>query len=322
MNEDMATHLHGVLNIHKPASWTSHDVVLFLRRRLGIQKIGHAGTLDPSATGVLPMLLGKGTKIADRLLEWEKEYSATLRLGQSTDTQDATGTVIYEASADLLSEKQIRTAFGEFSGKIQQVPPMYSAVKVHGQPLYKAARRGETVTRSARFVTIYSMDIQAIRGNDVDFRVVCSKGTYIRTLCEDIGKSLQVGGHLLRLERSRVGPLHVQDAVNVEACGEGALSPAFHRAFLTIDQALDRLPFVTVKSEYVKKVLNGAPIHWSALEIAVSNEWESITEGQSLRIRDPQGHLLALGTVTKAQPSITEGNSGISIENVLVEQYR
>ena len=314
--------LHGVLNINKPAGWTSHDVVLHLRRVLGIRKIGHAGTLDPAATGVLPILLGKGTKIADHLLTWKKQYAAVLRLGQSTDTQDATGTIIQEASTDLLSDDQIQSALEEFRGEIQQIPPMYSAVKINGQPLYKSARRGETVERSARPVTIYQLEALAIRGRDVDLRVVCSKGTYIRTLCVDIGSRLQVGGHLLSLERSGVGPFHVRDSLSLEEVRDSRQLP-FGKggAFLTLDEALNLFPAVTVKSEYVTKVINGAPIPCGAIENSLSDD--VFTGGyyhSYIRIRGPQGELLALGRPHGPAGRPMDGKMTMSIENVLVEK--
>lgn len=314
--------LHGVLNINKPAGWTSHDVVLRLRQVLGIRKVGHAGTLDPAATGVLPILLGKGTKIADHLLTWKKEYAAVLRLGQSTDTQDATGTIIQEASTDNLSEGQIRSVIGEFRGEIQQVPPMYSAVKINGQPLYKSARRGETVERSSRPVTIYQLEVLAIRGRDVDLRVVCSKGTYIRTLCVDIGNRLHVGGHLLSLDRSGVGPFHVRNALNLqEVRNIQQLTLRTGSAFLTLDEALNLFPAVSVKSEYVPKVMNGAPIPCSAIEQSLSDD---VFTGESyhsyIRIRGPQGQLLALGRKSGHGRSLEDAKMTMSIENVLVEK--
>ena len=314
------SHLHGILNVRKPAGWTSHDVVLRLRRILHIRKVGHAGTLDPAATGVLPVLLGKGTKIADHLLSWEKEYIAVLRLGQSTDTQDATGTVIQETPTEALSEDQIQSTVEEFRGDIQQTPPMYSAVKVNGQPLYKAARRGETIPRSSRPVTIYQLEVLAIRGRDVDLRVICSKGTYIRTLCSDIGDRLQVGGHLHWLERRRVGPLHVQDAIDIEDLTEESFSSEMSRVFRTIDEALTSMPVVMVNPEHVKKVINGAPIPWREVSMGQGDQDVQIGEGQYVRIRGPQGQLLAIGTFSASALSATgDKMRRLCVENVCFE---
>jgi tRNA pseudouridine55 synthase len=170
----------GVLIVRKEAGWTSHDVVAKIRQLLGGVKVGHAGTLDPAATGVLPVLIGKGTRIAEYLVEWDKEYRAVLRLGETTDTQDATGTILARQATDGVTAAAIHEAAGRFRGAIEQVPPMYSAVKVAGVPLYKSARAGKTVVREARTIVIHKLDILAIDGRDVTLHVVCSKGTYVR----------------------------------------------------------------------------------------------------------------------------------------------
>ncbi|WP_447969159.1 tRNA pseudouridine(55) synthase TruB [Nitrospira sp. M1] len=316
-------HVHGILNVRKPVGWTSHDVVLRLRRVFGIQKIGHAGTLDPAATGVLPVLLGKGTKVANHLLEWEKEYVAVLRLGQATDTQDATGRIIQESSLAGLSEDQIRSVVNEFEGDIQQIPPMYSAVKIKGQPLYRAARRGEIVERRPRPVTIYRLETLAVKGCDVHVRVQCSKGTYIRTLCADIGDRLHVGGHLLWLERSRVGPFCVQDALDVDELTENFLAPEMRRSFLTIDEALPQLPVVVVKTEDMKKVMNGVPIPWGDVCVSQSQagDMNQMREGQRIRMRDQQGRLLAIG-ITGSSARSTGGHEGtnVRVETMCIER--
>ena len=288
---------------------------LRLRRLLGIRKIGHAGTLDPAAKGVLPVLLGKGTKIANYLLEWDKEYAAVLRLGQSTDTQDASGAVVQEIATDALCEEDIRSVVKEFQGEIQQIPPMYSAVKLNGQPLYKAARRGETLKRTPRRVLIYRIETLAVRERDVDLRVHCSKGTYIRTLCADIGERLHVGGHLLCLERSRVGPFHVQDALDLEDVTDVGLSSASSRSFLTIDGALSQLPVLVVKPEHVKKVVNGVPIPWQDVSTIQNDRVPHWTNGQRVRIRDRQGQLLAIGIISPSSQS----TGGQELKDVRVE---
>ena len=191
----------GVLIIKKEAGWTSHDVVAKIRHLLGGVKVGHAGTLDPAATGVLPVLIGRGTRIAEYLVEWDKEYRAVLRLGETTDTQDATGTVLARHTTDSVTPEAIHEVVGRFHGPIEQVPPMYSAVKVGGVPLYKSARAGKTIARDARTIVIHTLEVEAIHERDVTLRIVCSKGTYVRTLCADIGEALGVGGHMLALEQ-------------------------------------------------------------------------------------------------------------------------
>jgi len=206
----------GVLTIKKEAGWTSHDVVAKVRHLLGGVKVGHAGTLDPAAMGVLPLLIGRGTRIAEYLVEWDKEYRAVLRLGETTDTQDATGTVLARYTTDSVTPEAIHEAVGRFHGPIEQVPPMYSAVKVAGVPLYKSARAGKTIAREARTIVIHTLEVLAIQGRDVTLRIVCSKGTYVRTLCADIGDALGVGGHMLALERRRVGPLMIEQALTID----------------------------------------------------------------------------------------------------------
>ncbi len=284
---------HGVLIVNKPDGWTSHDVVQRVRTVLGIQKVGHAGTLDPHATGVLPVLIGKGTKIAQYLLDWDKEYSAVLQLGQKTDTQDAWGTVLEERSCESLSEDDVRSVFTIFQGEIEQVPPMYSAVKVGGQPLYKKARKGQTVERQAKTVVIHDLQIQRIAIPEVSFRVTCSKGTYVRTLCDDIGARLGVGGHLKWLQRRRVGPLRIEQAIGMESLqdvsqGEGA--------WWSLDRALEIFPAVEVNNDDARKVLHGNAIPWNRVEwVGEKPGLPSAGEGMRVRVKNTEGSLLALG---------------------------
>ncbi|MDR4494746.1 MAG: tRNA pseudouridine(55) synthase TruB [Nitrospirales bacterium] len=304
----------GILNIHKPDGWTSHDVVKRVRSILGIPKVGHAGTLDPHATGVLPILVGKGTRIAQHLIQWDKEYSAVLRLGQATDTQDAWGTVLKETSTDGLTPDLVCDALMEFQGVIQQVPPMFSAVKVGGQPLYKKARKGECVERTPKTVTIHKIEILKALLPVVSFTVACSKGTYIRTLCADIGEVLEVGGHLESLQRTRVGPLHIGEAINVESLEKVKTLQEVESAFWGLDQALLHFPIVEVQGDDVRKVLHGNAIPWvRVLEASVSGQNEH-TEGVPVRVKDQRGRLLALGL----GPVSVSGDRYLKIETVLL----
>ena len=283
---------HGVLNVAKPAGWTSHDVVAKLRRLLQVRKAGHAGTLDPEATGVLPVLLGKGTRLSEFLLHWDKEYEAVMRLGQETTTQDATGTVVRDCSVQGLRPETVPAAVAQFHGEQRQVPPMYSAVKVGGQPLYKAARAGKTLERRARPITIYRIEVRAMALPFVTLRVCCSKGTYIRTLCADIGRVLGVGGHLSRLTRIRVGPLHLDRAwllCDIVRGDDLFESPG---AFLGLDEALAHFPAVVVDPAVVGKVLNGASVSDAA--VWSEEDRENLTE-TLIRVKDDVGRLLALG---------------------------
>jgi tRNA pseudouridine55 synthase len=283
---------HGVLNVSKPAGWTSHDVVAKIRRLLQVRKVGHAGTLDPEATGVLPVLLGQGTRLSAFLVHWDKEYEAVLRLGQETTTQDATGEIMRDCSIQGLRPETIHAAVAQFQGEQQQVPPMYSAVKMGGQPLYKAARAGKTLDRQARPITIYHIEVRAMALPYVTLWVHCSKGTYIRTLCADIGQVLGVGGHLSQLTRVRVGPLPLDRAWPLGEIGRGDDLVKNTGAFLDLDEALAHLPAVIVDPAMVGKVLNGAPVSGTA--IWSEDGRESSTE-TLIRVKDDMGRLLALG---------------------------
>ena len=196
--------MDGVLNIRKEKGYTSFDVVAKLRGILHMKKIGHTGTLDPEAEGVLPVVLGKATKLVDLLTEKQKTYEALLHLGLETDTQDMTGTVLEEKPVEVTKE-EVRTVIRSFLGEQQQIPPMYSALKVDGKKLYELAREGKTVERKPRAVQFYEIEIKKIELPYVRFSVTCSKGTYIRTLCHDIGQKLGCGGCMEELLRSRVG---------------------------------------------------------------------------------------------------------------------
>ena len=286
----------GILNVNKAKGWTSHDVVAKLRGLLGGLKVGHAGTLDPAATGVLPVLVGRGTRIAEYLMDWDKEYHAVLRLGETTDTQDATGVVLTRSSTDSLTESAIRATIQQFQGKLTQVPPMYSAVKVGGVPLYKVARAGRTVQRGPREVVVHEIEVLGIVGRDVSLRVVCSKGTYVRTLCADIGETLGVGGHLMALERKRVGPLTVEHALSVEAIGSRFLVGRLGEDVMSLDAALESLLALVLDQATSARVLHGVQVPFGALK------WDERTAGMAsgrpIRLKDPSGRLLALGMMS------------------------
>ncbi|MBA5869082.1 MAG: tRNA pseudouridine(55) synthase TruB [Nitrospira sp. CR2.1] len=311
----------GVLNVHKETGWTSHDVVARIRGKLSGVKLGHAGTLDPAATGVLPLLLGRGTRIAEYLLEWDKTYLAELRLGETTDTQDATGTVLRRLPVDSLSEARIREVVAGFEGRIQQIPPMYSAVKVGGVPLYKSARAGKDVARQAREVTVHRLEIVSMHLPHAMLRVTCSKGTYIRTLCADIGERLGTGGHMGTLVRERVGPLMLGQALTVGEVELRLAQGTLAAALLTLDDALVGLPMCTVGAGTARRVVHGMPIPGSDVL-----GWEGVPtafpEGASraIRIKDEGGRLLAIGTMP-AGVRIQGGNLGelpIAVSKVLV----
>jgi len=206
----------GVLLVDKAAGMTSHDVVALVRRRLQIQKVGHCGTLDPLATGLLLLTLGRGTKIQDLLMAEDKEYSGTMMLGAKTSTQDKDGEVFERREVPPLEEKTIRAAFEKFRGDFYQTPPMVSAIKQAGVPLYKLARQGKTVEREPRLVHIYRYSIDRVTLPEIDFTVVCSKGFYVRTYAHDIGAELGCGAHLYSLRRVKSGRFDVASAISVD----------------------------------------------------------------------------------------------------------
>jgi tRNA pseudouridine55 synthase len=245
----------GLVIVDKPPGMTSHDVVARIRRLAGTRRVGHAGTLDPMATGVLVVGVAKATRLLGHLALSEKEYSATIRLGQATDTDDAEGQVIAETPADGIGRDAIEAAAAALTGEIQQIPPGYSAVKVAGQRAYRLARQGAAPELAARAVTVREFTVHAVRGSggllDVDASVTCSSGTYIRALARDLGAALGVGGHLTALRRTRVGPYRVADAHTLDQ-----LAAAFTMTGLA-DAAAAAFRPVHLSEEQARRVAHG-----------------------------------------------------------------
>jgi tRNA pseudouridine55 synthase len=262
------TELEGILAVWKPAGWTSHDVVAKVRRLARMRRIGHAGTLDPQVTGVLPLCLGRATRAIEYLQELPKAYEAVMRLGVATDTEDMTGTVVETADASHVTESMVREALARFIGEIEQVPPMYSAVKVGGRKLYELAREGKTVEREPRNVTIHSLELKfaELGGPEprIGFGAVCSKGTYIRTLCVDIGRALGVPAAMESLVRTRSAGLGESDCLTLERIGELAASGGLAGALLPVDRALDRYPRVDVGAAAAARAAQGQRIRLPA----------------------------------------------------------
>lgn len=212
--------IDGVLLLDKPKGCTSHDMVDFLRRRFGLRKVGHCGTLDPLATGLLVLVLGKATRIQDLLMAEDKRYRGVMHLGQATDTQDADGQILEEHPVPPLSLEQLEAVFAKFSGEFLQVPPMVSAIKHHGKPLYKLAREGKVVDRPPRQVQVYSYRILEWKSPFLGFEIFCRKGFYVRTYCHDIGLTLGCGAHLAELRRLQSGNFSVERALSFPALQE------------------------------------------------------------------------------------------------------
>ncbi|MDR1890743.1 MAG: tRNA pseudouridine(55) synthase TruB [Puniceicoccales bacterium] len=210
------SNLDGVLLVDKPRGITSHDVIAKLRYLLGIKKIGHAGTLDPMATGLLIILIGRTTKISQYLVDLSKGYDGTMTLGVATDSHDMDGVILETNEVKDITMEGLKILANEFLGDQYQMPPMFSAKKVNGQKLYELARKGKTIDRNPQFIHVDTFEIKNLRGNEVDFFVHCSKGTYVRTLANDFGKCLKCGAHLSRLCRTAIGDFSVDDALTLE----------------------------------------------------------------------------------------------------------
>jgi tRNA pseudouridine55 synthase len=303
--------IHGFLNIDKPAGMTSHDVVAKLRRLAGQKRVGHGGTLDPAATGVLPIALGEATRLLEYLVEGRKAYRAEVRLGISTTTDDAEGTIVEERVVPALDQNAIQRALQPFTGTIQQVPPMYSAIQIGGQRMYDLARRGETIDLPSRTVEIDAIEIASWQNPILTIDVRCGKGTYIRSLARDLGAALGCGAHLAALRRTAVGPLRIEDAMPLEALledearrqgdtrqGEGEtgrtgdtsnvfparISPSrvsLSHILLPPATAVADWPHINVDDAATRRIRNGLPI-------------DAAINGDHARAHNADGALLAL----------------------------
>ncbi len=247
---------NGILVIDKPADWTSHDVVAKLRGLLHEKRIGHAGTLDPMATGVLPVFVGRATRAVEFAAEREKEYIAGLRLGVVTDTQDSTGTTL-ESHPVSVTRKEVEAILPQFQGEIAQIPPMYSAIKRNGKKLYELARRGVEVERQPRPITIYELELlEQVSATEFTLRVLCSKGTYVRTLCHDIGAALGCGGTLFSLRRTQSAGFGLQESVTLETVAATEQTDAL---LLPVDSYFSSYPDLVLEDVLLeKKLRNGA----------------------------------------------------------------
>ena len=279
---------NGVLVIDKPRDWTSHDVVAKVRHLLHERRVGHGGTLDPMATGVLPVFVGRATRAVEFAMEGEKEYVAGLRLGVVTDTQDVTGTILAECTVRDMHQDLLQV-LDRFRGEILQVPPMYSAIKVKGQKLYELARRGVEVERKPRPVTIHSLELVEMESQrDFVLRVRCSKGTYVRTLCHDIGQALGCGGTMYALRRTRAGGFGEGEAVTLEALAQAVEAGEGERLLLPVDSCFAQLPALTVDDRARDRIRNGAAFSWDA----APGQW---------RVYGPDGEFLMVGTIQDGQ---------------------
>lgn len=255
--------MNGIILIDKPQGWTSHDVVGKLRGILHERRIGHSGTLDPLATGLLVVFIGRATRAVEFAEADRKEYVAGLRLGMNTDTQDITGRIISKET-DIPDEPEVRIAIERFRGELEQIPPMYSAVKIGGKKLYELARKGESIERKPRHITIFGLEITGRSDNDYILDVVCSKGTYIRTLCHDIGAALGCGGCMSSLRRTKSGVFSVDNAYTIAEIQEAADRGEEEKLLLPIDTLFAGYPKLSVDADSEKKLKNGCIINTSS----------------------------------------------------------
>jgi tRNA pseudouridine55 synthase len=293
--------MHGFLIIDKPAGITSHDIVRKIRRKLGIRRVGHGGTLDPMATGIVPVAVGDATRLLEFFSDSDKGYSATMRLGVTTDSQDAEGEVIATADWQGLRLQDVESAICEMSGDILQVPPMFSALKRNGVPLYKLARQGVEVERKARPVTIRSIAMTGCALPEVSFDVVCSKGTYVRTLAFDIGQKLGCGAHLTALRRFQHGPYQLSNAVSLEAF-EAAEDAEAAAMLIPLIDVMGELPLVKLNKDAVTRLLNGVPPQQGETELNVG-----CCEGDMVRLTDGE-RLLAIAAFAPSQEKEKRGD--------------
>lgn len=281
--------IHGVINIQKEKGYTSHDVVAKLRGIVGQKKIGHTGTLDPDATGVLPVCFGKATKLCDMLTDKNKTYETVLLLGKVTDTQDLSGTVLEEHETNSYTEEEVRKAILSFEGEYRQIPPMYSALKVNGKKLYELAREGIEVERKARLVNIFEIQILEIQLPRIRMKVSCSKGTYIRTLCHDIGAKLGCGACMEELIRTKVSRFTIEDSVTLSEVQQLKEEGRLAEILVPIDEMFSELEAVTLQESFLPLVYNGNVFFPKHLKKHVV-----LADGKKVRVYDNKGRFLAI----------------------------
>ncbi len=278
--------INGILNIYKEKGYTSHDVVARLRGIVGQKKIGHTGTLDPDAEGVLPVCLGRATKVCDLLTDKDKTYRAVLLLGRSTDTQDVSGTVLKERDPSGLDEDVVRTCVQSFTGDYDQIPPMYSALKVGGKKLYELAREGKTVERKSRRVMIYDIRIYKTDLPRIWMEVDCSKGTYIRTLCHDIGEKLGTGGCMESLIRTRTGEFELRDSRKLDEVETIVREGRLPEILLPTDHVFLNCRALTVKKNAESAACNGNPLRENQVTLrALPADSKESLPGENCRYR-------------------------------------
>lgn len=284
--------MNGIINFNKPIGITSCKAINLVKKVLKSKKAGHTGTLDPNANGVLPICLGKATQVVQFIIHLPKTYIGKMRLGITTDTQDADGKIIAEFSNFKLNRKDIEEIFPKYTGSIEQIPPMYSAARVNGQRLYTLARKGISIKRNPKKVFIYYLKLLDFKDDLVTFEAKTSAGTYIRALCDDMGKDLGCGAYLAELTRTRVGGLKIEDSITLEGLNESSLGNGFKNKVCSIDEVLSFLPYIEVKGEKENYVLKEKAIMKESIK-GISRE---ISGGEYCRVHSSSGKLLGIAS--------------------------
>lgn len=279
-----------IISLNKPKDITSQAAVTKVKRILKVKKAGHTGTLDPMATGLLMICVNKATRLASYFTDLDKDYRAVMKLGESTDTQDAQGKLTASSDRVDFSESAIMDVLKAFEGRILQQPPMFSALKHKGKALYKYARKGIEIERKPREITIYSIELLKINIPHVEFRVRCSKGTYIRTLCYDIGQKLGTEAHLCELKRTAIGSFNLNESLSPDELRSAAEMAELNKGIYTLNEALYWMPEFRIREEQIKAVIHGNSVTLKDSEL--SEEYE---KGTGIRITSPDGDLLAIG---------------------------
>ncbi len=285
--------MNGIINVLKPPGMTSHDVVSYLRKVLNMKKIGHTGTLDPEAAGVLPVCVGKATKAVQYLTDKQKSYRANIKFGTVTDTYDSYGQVIKENESAAVDRKALEDTLKSFTGTISQKPPVYSAVKIKGRKLYQYALEGKEVQIAERTVEIYELKlVEMISENEAIIDVLCSKGTYIRSLCYDIGEALGCGAHMSQLIRLGSSPFSIEDSHTLEEIKAAAEENRISDILISVEILFKHYNSITIKASALKSVTNGNPL----FEQGVLNGFEGLSENEDIRIYG-EDYFIGTGTV-------------------------
>lgn len=289
--------MKGILLINKPSQMTSHDVVNIVRRKLNMKRIGHTGTLDPMVTGVLPICIGKATRVSEYIMEQGKKYRCVMAFGKSTSTYDSYGEDLAYSDITDFTKDEILEAFRHFTGKIEQIPPIYSAVKINGKKLYDYARNGKDIEIPSRMVNIYSLDLISIHGEEVQFDVHCSKGTYIRTLVNDMGIYLGTLAYMKDLVRTQVGNFNLADCISIDDFKESSLENISSR-LINIEDSLYNLAKLNIDSDVKNRLINGQKINLNSIDFNLEKNNNNIIDYDNILVL-VKDEFIGIGKITE-----------------------